>query len=928
MFFCTLNSTFRTRATILVATVFLNACGGESSDALVASANDYLAKKDYAAASIQLKNALQKKDSGEVRYLLGKTLIGMEDYAGAQIQLRQALEAKYSTEAVYPDLSRVLLGLGDAKKLVMEFSNVTVGDAAQQASIKSDLGEAYLALGQPKEAKEAFQAALASVPGYPRARIGEGRIIAAAGDGTGAAAVADEILAKLPDYPQALALKADLLTTQGKPDEAIAVLATLIKITPYNGQARFALISLLIGGGKFDIANTAIAEMKKTLPRDVRGKYLEALLAFRQNEPAKARDAALQVLVAIPEPGPAMLLAGAAEYQLGSLSTAADYLRKVIAKFPNNLYARNLLVATYLRQGQPGKAEDALVPALTLAPNDPTILRAAGEVALASNRLKDAAGYYDRALLLEKDNSAIKTRLAQIRLASGETDRALADLEATSVLDRTQHQSDLALITTYVTRKEFDKALAAVSTLEKKRPTDPLTYTVKGAVYLAKNDAKSARTHLEKALAVQTNYLPAARVLASLDMADKNFDVAIGRFESILAKEPINEGALLGLLQVQVTKGAPAKEIATTIDRAIKANPTSVSPRLAQINYLNQNRDTKAALTAAQSANAAIPNEPRILDALGLAQLAAGETNQAIETFNILASAQPESPLPQLRLAAASYAAKQVDAPIVALRKALTIKPDLVDAQRGIVALHIAAGKPEEALKEAKAVQKARPNEAIGFAMEGDILESQKRHADAARAYAEGIKRQPVPEFVVRQIQLLDTAGLSAEARGVGAKWLKDNPNDTVVRFHLATIAMQNKQFKEAAEGYKEILKKQPDHFQTLNNLAWLLGELQDPAALTFAERAYAKAPTNAGVLDTYGWLLFNSGDGKRALEILTKAVMSDPKDVEIRVHLAKVMINSGDKLGAKRELEVAVKLGEKSPREAEIQQLLSSLQR
>ena len=926
MNFNRLRRLIKNTAVLLVMAALLSACSDEKPDALVASARQYLAKKDYPAASIQLKNALKQKDSGEIRYLLGKTSIGVGDYAAAQIQLRQALESKYPADAVYPELSKVMLALGDLKKLVSEFENVRVNDAEGQASIRADVGEAYLALGQAKQARDAFLAALASVPGYPRARVGEGRNIAIAGDIAGATTIANDILAKNPDFPHALALKADLLASQGKSEEAVAILTTLVKVMPYNGQARFALVSLLIAGGKFDLANDAIAEMKKNLPRDIRGKYLEALLAFRQNEPAKARDAVSQVLNAIPDQGPSLLLAGAAEYQLGSLSTAADYLRKVIAKFPNNLYARNLLVATYLRQGQPGKAEDALAPALALAPNDPTVLRAAGEVAVANNKLKDAAKYYGRALALEKDNSALKTRLAQIRLASGETDRALADLESTSGLDKTQYQSDLALISTYMTRKEYDKALVAVATLEQKLPNHPTTYSIKGAVYLAKNDRKTARMYLEKAMSVQANYLPAARVLAGLDIDDKNFAVAANRFESILAKEPSNEGALLGLAQVQISTKQPRREITATFDRAIKSNPSSVASRLAQISFLNQSRDATATLAAAQAANAAIQNEPRVLDALGLAQLAAGETSQAIETFNKLAKAQPDSPLPQLRLAAASYAAKQVDAPIQALRKALAIKPDLLEAQRGIIAMQIAAGKPEAALKEVKAVQQARPKEAIGFAMEGDVLESQKKPAEAAKAYAEALKRQPGPELVIKQIQLFEAAGLSAEARAVGVKWLKDNPDDSTVRFFLASTAMQNKDYKDAAQRYQDILKKQPNHFETLNNLAWILGELKDPAALSYAEKAYALAPTNAGVLDTYGWLLVTGDGGKRGIELLTDAATRAPQAVEIRMHLAKALIKSGDKAGAKRELEAAAKHSEKSPLKAEIEQLLRSL--
>ena len=51
-------------------------------------------------------------------------------------------------------------------------------------------------------------------------------------------------------------------------------------------------------------------------------------------------------------------------------------------------------------------------------------------------------------------------------------------------------------------------------------------------------------------------------------------------------------------------------------------------------------------------------------------------------------------------------------------------KPDLLEAHRGIIAMQIAAGKPEEAFKEAKSIQIARPKEAIRFAMEGDVFES------------------------------------------------------------------------------------------------------------------------------------------------------------------------------------------------------------
>jgi putative PEP-CTERM system TPR-repeat lipoprotein len=913
---------------LCVALALLAACDrGNDPAQLVASAKEYIARKDYAAAAIQLKNALQKEPTnGEGRYLLGLALNETGDPLSAEKELRRALEYQHPPAIVIPELAKAMLRLGEAKKLIDEFGSAKLEDPAAEAILKTEIGFAHLRLGKLDEARQAFAAALAARPGDARPRVGEARVIALRQGLPGAMKVIDEVLAQSASQPDALALKAELLLAQNKVAPAKEVLGQLIQAQPSNGMARFALVSLLLDERSFDQARIELDAMKKAAPRDGRTRYLEALLEYEQRNLAKAKESILEVLRLAPDHAPSQLLAGAIELRLRSYVTAESYLRKVLARYPRNLVAQRLLAATYLGSGQTAKGEEVLASALRLAPEDPVLLRLAGEGALAKGDYASAAQRYEQAAARDKDNAAVRTRLAQTRFAAGDDERAFKDLEAASAIDPDRYQADLQLVLAHLRKREYDKALAAVASLEKKQPTNPLTFDLKGWVYLAKGDRQNARASFEKALALKPNYLPAAANLARMDIADKRPDAARKRFETIIASDPKNDQALLALAQTMAAAGAPAKDVVATVERAVAVNPRSAQARLALINFHLRARDTKAALGAAQSANSALPDNLQVLAALGQAQLAAGDTRQAIATFNKLAVALPQSTVPLMLAARAHVAAKDHDGAIQALRKALALQPDRADVHREAIAVFLAAGKPEEALADARALQKARPKEAVGYLFEAEVLAAQKKFADAAKANAEALKRQPLPSLVARQHDLLEAAGKTGEAEALVTSWLRDNPKDTVVRLYLAERDLRRKNYAAAAKSYREMLALQPENPIVLNNLAWALAQLNDPSAIDYAEKAYSIAPNSAAVADTLGWMLVERGDTKRGVELLGKAAAAAPNALEIRVHYARALAKSGDKTAAKRELERALQSAGESPLRAEAEALLKQL--
>lgn len=917
----------RLHAFALALALALAGCGQDSPEKLVAAAEGFIEKKDYKSAEIQLKNALQQQpDLAEARYLLGLALMEIGDYASAEKEFRRAIDARYSPAAVYPLYARALAAQGDPRKVIQSLRDLRPDDAAARAAVATQLGFAQLMLGQAKEAREAFAAALAAKPDDPLARVGEARLAAVDGNLDAAMKAVEAVLARSPGMPEALMLKAEIHGARREQDAAIAAMREVVKAQPLNATARFSVAMMLIDARKYDEAAAEIEAMKKAVPQDVRSRYLDAMLAFQQRVPAKARESIQQVLKVAPDHAPSLVLAGATEYQLGAFVAAEDYLRRGLARNPQNTYARSLLAATYLRLGKPDKAEEVIEPGLRQAPKDPALLRVAGEVALSHNDPKRAREYYERAAAVSKDDAAVRARLGAVKFATGDTEGGLRDLESAAEMDPGGMQADLAIISAHLSKREFDKALAIADRLAQKQPKSPLPPAIRGGILGAKGDRKGARAGFERALELQPDYLPAARSLARLDIADKQPDAARKRFESIVAKDPKNDQALLGLADVQAATGAKAEEVVATVDRAVAANPTALRARLAAINLRLQTKDVKGAVTTAQAAAAAIPDNAQIVEALGRAQLAAGDTQQAITTYNKLVALVPQSPAPLMMLARAQAAAKDYDGASQTLRKALAMAPSQLNALQGLMAVQIAAGKPEEALAEARALQKERPKDPAGFVLEGEVHLAQKKTNEAIAAYSEALKRQDAPGIAVRLHGLLTAANRAADADALAARWLKEHPKDATMRLYLAERALARKDYRAASRGYRELLALQPANPLLLNNIAWTLGQLNDPEALGYAEKAYAAAPNSPAIADTLGWLLVEKGDAKRGTELLAKAAAAAPNALEIRMHYAKALLKTGDKAGAKREFEAVAAAPGESPLKAEAAELLKKL--
>jgi putative PEP-CTERM system TPR-repeat lipoprotein len=903
-------------------------CGDDSPEKLLSSAKSYLAGGEKRAAVIQLKNALQKNPNlPEARYLLGKILLDADDAPGAEVEFRKALELKYPDIEVIPALAEALLLEGKGQRVIEDygFGTVNLAEPNAAAALKTTLAAAYLDRGNRDRAEAALQDALSAVADFGPALLQQARLKASDRDVDGATALLDRAIAKDAANYEALQLKGDLLLAKGDATSALELQRKALVLRPDWLPSHASILEILLSRGDLEGAKTQLDALAKLQPRHPQTIYFRARLAAQKGELGSAEDLTQQLLKVAPENVQALRLAGVVALRRNQLLVAQERLGKLVQAAPDLPISRQLLARAYLRGGEPAKAIDTIGPLLRAPSPDAQTLSIAAGASLVSGDLKQATELYGRAAKLDPADTHSRTGLALARTVGGDA-AGLSDLQAAAGDDRGS-DSDMTLISVYMSRHDYAGALKAIDQLEKKSPGRPQAPQLRAQALALRGDLTGARASYEKALAADPNFYPAIDGLAALDLREKKPEVARARFEAVLKTNPNEVRAIVALAKLDDRAGKPKQEVAAALAKAIAIKATDPLLRQRLVRYHLGKHDFKLALNAAQDAVGALPNDLDILALLAVSQLAAGETNQALNSYSKLASLQPKSPMPLLGLAEAQIVAKSYAEAAESVKKAATLAPSSPAVVQAGARIDLLSGRPEDALAKARALQGRLPKAAYGFALEGDVEFSRRNWSAATGAYRGALQREPgMTTLAQRLYRALRASGDQAKADAFAAEWVKKNPTDAGFQFSLASLSIADGKFELAESQLREVLRLDPDNALVVNNLAWVLSAQKKPQALEAAERANRIAPNQPLFMDTLAKVLAEHGQLPRALQLQKKAVELDPNAYELRLRLARLYIKSGDKAAARTELNRLAGLGDKIPQQGEVRELLAQL--
>ena len=912
--------------TLLLLTTLLTACQRHDAAALIAQAAGYRDQGNTAAAVLQLKSALQQDGANRhARLLLGQVYLEHGDPVLAEKELRRAAVLGADPQHVPLLLGKALLMQGKYAEVLA--ATLPDARARTRAAALALRATAMVGLGKRDAARTLFVDALAVQANLPEALIGMARLALAEGRSADAGTLATRALAAEPDNIDSLRFQADLLRAQGKMDAALAAYQRIAVLRPQQARALLDLANLHIDAGRLGQARLAIAAARKLSGPTVALVYAEAVLHYRENKLPAALQSLQQVLGTAPDYAPAILLAGAVQSALGATEQAAAHLEKFMVLHPGHLYASKLICALKIRAGDNAAALALLQPLLADYPSDPELLTLAGEAQLQARAYDAAAALFERASELRPDTSALHAALGLSRLGNGEQSRAIVELERAAALDRGAARTGILLVMTQLRAQTPDKALATVLAMEQ-AGDNPLVQNLKGGVLLAKHDAAGARACFNRALALEPLYLPALANLAQLDLREQQPLQARKRYQAALARAPRNAALMSALSRLALDQGDLPGALAW-LEHAWQAEPGSLvlGLRLADLNV--RSGQLRKAVGLARSLEASFPTSPEAQAMLAQALAMSGDLPGAIDSYAKLALLAPRSPVPHVRMASLFLAQKDPAATLqalAALRKALALDPDRLDVQLSMLTTLIGQKRYPEAQALAASVQRRQPQAPQGYKLEGDLLAAQGRHGAALALYERAFSLGGGSAVLVQLHGLLSTLGRTQEADKRLAEWLRIHPTDLPARMYLASSKLVRQEYQAAIEHLEAALKIEPDNVVVLNDLAWACQRNGDQGALAYAERAFALAPSSPSVMDTLGWIHLERGNLPRALPLLQKASALAPHASEIRFHFGMVLARSGDRKGARRELEKLLASQSPFPHRAEAAALLASL--
>ena len=764
--------------------------------------------------------------------------------------------------------------------------------------------------------------------------LGKAKLSLEAGDLEKARIELKNVLQIDPKDAQAYFMLGDVLNSMKEFRKAYANYSKASELDPDNLEyhARIGDYILVLSG---DI-DAAIEKRDLILGKDgtnVSGLLLKAGILFKQNDATGAKKIAREIFSKQPGHVRNALFLSSLYLSNKEYEDSINILNSCINENPMDRALVNALADVYYKAGKYSLAENEYKAVLE---NDPEVF---------TNYLKLAVFYRkidenDKAeKILRKANEAddedFKRKLTLVEFIQQTRGNQGAIDELKNLIVNYPDVGDfrLALAKLHISENNQNEAEKVLDSTVSDFSEDSIGIKARvylASLYLQKKNVDAAISIIDEAFKISSNDTEVNFVKAKLQLINKDYEGAIISLRIVIKDDPENIDAyfLLSSAYKGIGDEAQAGEI---IDKAYDNNRTNANSLMVLARHHDKSKNSAKLekvinnyLSIDSNNYEALSYKAKLLNDRKMHSDAKPYALQMIELYPDMSNGYIQS-LPYLLAEN-----KQMEA-IGLLEDGYKKVAENLHILEIIVSIYESINDLNAATNRVKLAISNNGETAELFMLMAKIQLLSNKSKDAKISLSKAIDINPIlsrPYFMLASIYIADNQ--NQKAINVLQQGLAKSEGELILFFQLTKIYEDLGDFNASINEYEKAYEKHPDNVILINNLAVLLSQHRnDENSLKRAKGLADKLKNSkqAVILDTVGWVYYQTGYHDDAVNVLKTVVEISPEVGVFNYHLGMALYKVGDEVSAKTYLTRSLANNNNFPGKEDAETLLRKLQ-
>ncbi|MHC4205392.1 MAG: tetratricopeptide repeat protein [Planctomycetota bacterium] len=667
-----------------------------------------------------------------------------------------------------------------------------------------------------------------------------------------------------------------------------------------------------------------LQENMQANPNDRTSHLLLARSYERAGEMQLAISTYREILSQSPDNILVVIPAVAALYNARQYDEAEQVLNRASRQ---NLYhpeLQRLQLQNYLRQGQLDSASGMLQDLIDNDPNNQTACLSLALLKIQQGDYGQASELLDKLKILDPKSLPVTAAQIQLNIRQGKQEEALriCDEMVKSINNASVY---ILRARTYATLGLSGEAIKDLNHAVNIEPDNVEVWVGRSDFYRTTGQIKSASADIKRALSLDSDNVQLQKRAIPLFLASGQRDM-IQEGKALLEKalESNSEDVQLQLLKARsalVEGTAPAIENAEQILQTITKDQPEISDAWVLLGEIAiKQGQPEEAMDAALGGLAYRPNNKSLLLLKARAE-ADKSPVLAIPTLKLLHEMEPGD-LGIVVLMADTYLQTSEPQKAVILLREHLAACDVSAKRKCNTALAVAlykSGNKTEARKTFDSLLESDPDDPDPLLAHVKLLKDDKDWTKLNEKVVDWYTNHPednhTPTEVARDLMLFEDSQARKTAEDILRLILNNDSKCAEAISVLAILLQISGRDAESAILYQRLLELEPDNLIAINNLAWIVCEVQHKhqQALELAQRGLKIAPYYYDLIDTRGVIYYRLGEFDKAITDFNECIKLYPgitsASIGTRFYLARALAKLGQKDKAIQYLNEALKL-------------------